>query len=90
MGEILSDRERQYIYSFKPAGFVRSWHALYSSKCHAGPWTLSRRLIVFGAIEKGNRLSAGSTQVSEGIIGWHVSIPVGVGTVALWGYRRQG
>jgi len=89
MGDVLTDQERRYICSFKPAGFVRSWHALYSSKCHAGPWTLSRRLIVFGAIEKGNRFSIGSTQVSEGITGWHVSIPVGVGTVALWGYRRR-
>lgn len=84
-----TEEECQYIYQFKPAGFLRTWEALYSNKCHSGPWTISRRYIVFGALEKRNRMpNAGWTRFEPDIVGWHIAVPLGFGTVALWGYHR--
>lgn len=93
--DIFTDDELAYMYGFKPAGFLRTWHALYESKCIAGPWTLSRsRLwfggLLYGAIERGNRWpNVGRTRIEPNIIGWHVYVPLGIGTFALWGYRRN-
>ncbi len=87
--DVFTEAERSYINGFKPAGFLRSWHALYETKCLRGPWTISRRHIVFGAIERGNqRPSVGRTRFPPNIVGWHATIPLGVGTLALWGYWR--
>ena len=88
MSDVFTEDERRYMYGFKPAGFLRSWHSLYQTKCIGGPWTLSRRHITFGAVERGNRWSIGRTLFEPNILGWHITIPLGFGSLALWGYRR--
>lgn len=89
MADVFTEEETRYLYSFKPAGFLRSWEALYASKCHAGPWAISRRHLLFGALERKNRVGAGCTTLGDDLWGWHLNIPLGFGTLALWGYRRR-
>lgn len=88
-GDVFTEDERRYLYSFKPNGFIRAWHSAYASRCHAGPWTLhmSSRRMLFAAIERGNRVGIGRIPF-DGFWGWSINIPYGFGTVALWGYTR--
>lgn len=88
--EVFTDAEKRYIYGFRPAGFLRSWEALYQSKCHSGPWTISQRWRIYGGLERRNRWP--ECRVTRfpnepRLLGWQVSIPLGVGTLAVWGYR---
>jgi hypothetical protein len=31
--DVLTESETRYVMGFKPAGFIRTWNALYDSKC---------------------------------------------------------
>lgn len=87
--DVFTEAERRYICGFQPAGFVRTWQALYETKCYAGPWTLSRRSMIFGALERGNRWPRWyRTRFEPDIVGWQFTVPLGFGTLALWGYWR--
>lgn len=88
--DVFTEDELRYMYGMvNPHGFLTVWQAMYAAKCHAGPWTISRRPMVFGALERENRMpGVGQTYFEPNIIGWHITIPIGFGTLALWGYWR--
>lgn len=84
-----TEDETRYLYGFKPAGFIRAWQAMYASKCISGPWTLSERRHVYGGLERGYRAPRLHTTRFDNeprLHGWEVVIPLGFGTLAVWGY----
>lgn len=86
---VLTEEETRYVCSFKPAGFVRSWQALYQTKCIAGPWTVSRRYAVFAAMERGNQRPRWHFgRIGEGVLSREAAMPFGFGTLRVWWYRR--
>lgn len=87
---MLSEEETRYVCSLKPAGFVRAWEAAYRPKCIAGPWRLSRRLLLTGAIERGNHAGLiWGKRIGDAVLAYDVAVPFGVGTMRLWWYRRR-
>jgi len=81
----LTKEETAYVYQFEPAGFLRTWDAIYSAKCRR-QWRLG--ILTWAALEKRNRRpTLGRTNFGTWY-GWSVSVPLGVGTLMVWGYRR--
>jgi hypothetical protein len=84
-----TEAETRYLYSYKPAGFLRAWEAMYGDKCISGPWTISKRRRIFGGFERGNRaprLKVTHFPNEPRLHGWEVALPMGFGTLAVWGY----
>ena len=91
MSDVFTENERRYLFGFKPAGFLRAWNAMYETKCIVQPRDLShpRWGLAWLAVERGNRWpSIGRTLFAPDVWGWHVILPCGAGTLALWGYWR--
>jgi hypothetical protein len=87
--DVFSKDEIRYINGFRPAGFLRTWQALYHSKCISGPWIISRSRRIFGALERGNQQpSVGVVRFDAPLLGWHARAPLGFGTISIWGYMR--
>jgi hypothetical protein len=86
MSDGLTPEEAAYCYQFQPAGFLRTWNALYDTKCYR-IWALGRW--TWASLEKNNRRPQWSVEHFErGVIGWSIAIPIGIGTLTAWGYRR--
>lgn len=81
----LTEQEIAYVCQFKPAGFLRAWNALYESKCRY-QWTLGR--LTWAALEKRNRRPKVYTTQFGKYYGWSFSVPLGIGTLTVWGYRK--
>ena len=81
----LTEEEVAYTHQFKPAGFLRTWNAIYSAKCRR-QWRLG--ILTWAALEKRNRRPTASTTTFGPYLGWSFSVPLGIGTLMVWGYRR--